>query len=201
MQAMHQFQVDSTRFSQPERDSAQNPAVQKFVGLIAGQNGFSNQVQFNAFAQDVLRAWHACFPVARSTTSLWDAVIADIDTGRAAGAGIAPIRTGWGGVSILVHEHPYVEKYLAVRRDGYLAFEKHELKEEALEVLEGSGVLIYREPGQSQLRMLLLEPGVKVEFKPGQEHCVIATENLLILEKGRDFKGMDKDLIFIFEPA
>ncbi len=35
---------------------------------------------------------------------------------------------------------------------------------------------------------------------PGQEHCLIGTEDLLVFERSTDPKGMDQDLIFIYEP-
>lgn len=38
-------------------------------------------------------------------------------------------------------------------------------------------------------------------LKPGMEHCLIGTENLLVFERSIDPKGMDQDLIFIYEPA
>jgi hypothetical protein len=43
-------------------------------------------------------------------------------------------------------------------------------------------------------------PGDKFHFQPGMEHCVIGTEDLLIFEHSLDPKGMDLDLIFIYEP-
>jgi hypothetical protein len=32
------------------------------------------------------------------------------------------------------------------------------------------------------------------------EHCLIGTEDLLVFERSVDPKGMDKDLVFIYEP-
>jgi hypothetical protein len=32
------------------------------------------------------------------------------------------------------------------------------------------------------------------------EHCIIAAEDLLVFERSVDPKGMDQDLIFIYEP-
>jgi hypothetical protein len=32
------------------------------------------------------------------------------------------------------------------------------------------------------------------------EHCLIGTENLLVFERSTDPKGMDQDLVFIYEP-
>jgi hypothetical protein len=32
------------------------------------------------------------------------------------------------------------------------------------------------------------------------EHCLIGTENLIVFEISIDPKGMDQDLVFIYEP-
>jgi hypothetical protein len=110
------------------------------------------------------------------------------------------IRTSWGGVVITVHEHPQVEKYLVVRQGGYLALEMHEQKDENLEVREGAGVILWRPPNERALRVELLRPHGQFHFPPGIEHCIIGTEDLLVFERSIDAKGMDQDLIFIYEP-
>jgi mannose-6-phosphate isomerase-like protein (cupin superfamily) len=110
------------------------------------------------------------------------------------------IRTGWGGVAITVHEHPHVEKYLVVSKGRYLALEMHEQKDERLEICEGTGLILYKETGEQSLTVQVLRPGETFHFKPGVEHCIIGTEDLLVFERSIDPKGMDQDLIFIFEP-
>lgn len=109
------------------------------------------------------------------------------------------IVTPWGGVVIIKHEHPLVEKYLVVKGGHYLSFEKHEEKEEHLKVAEGEGVLLQRDGDDITVRRLY--PGVEADFAPGEEHCIIAPKDLLIFENSLDHKGMDQDLIFIFNPA
>ena len=42
--------------------------------------------------------------------------------------------------------------------------------------------------------------GDQFHFEPGMEHCIIGTENLLVFERSVDPKGMDQDLVFIYEP-
>jgi hypothetical protein len=54
------------------------------------------------------------------------------------------IKTPWGGVAIDLYEHPRVEKYLVIRKGGYLALEMHEQKDERLEVKEGAGLILSR---------------------------------------------------------
>jgi hypothetical protein len=111
------------------------------------------------------------------------------------------IKTPWGGVDIVKHEHPLVEKYLVVQASRFLAFEKHAEKVETLRVDEGVGVLVYRPEGASDLRAEALTAGYTRTLQPGQEHTIIALSNLLVYESSKDPKGMDKDLIFIYEPA
>lgn len=45
-----------------------------------------------------------------------------------------------------------------------------------------------------------LAPGARFHFEPGMEHCLIGTEDLLVFERSTDPKGMDQDLVFIYEP-
>jgi mannose-6-phosphate isomerase-like protein (cupin superfamily) len=110
------------------------------------------------------------------------------------------IHTPWGGIVIVLHDHPRVEKYLVVREGGNLALEMHEQKDEHLEVQEGAGLILYRSAAGQPLKVEALAPGNRFHFKPGMEHCLIGTENLLVFEKSVDPKGMDKDLVFIYEP-
>jgi hypothetical protein len=110
------------------------------------------------------------------------------------------IATNWGGVVIIKHQHPQVEKYLVIKKGGYLALETHAEKQEQLQVEEGAGLLLWRQQQNQPLRAELLIPGARFSFSPGMEHCIIGTEDLLILEHSQDYKGMDQDLIFIFTP-
>jgi len=110
------------------------------------------------------------------------------------------IKTPWGGVDIEKHKHPSVEKYLVVEAGRFLAYEKHEQKVETLHVKEGHGVLVFRPDGSSALKAEVLTPGYTRTLKPNHEHTIIALSNLLVFEKSTDPKGMDQDLIFIYEP-
>ena len=101
---------------------------------------------------------------------------------------------------ITLHKHPRVEKFLVIRKGGYLALEKHEQKDERLEVKGGSGLVLWRGAANEPLTAELLEPGAQFHFEPGMEHCLIGTENLLVFEYSTDPKGMDQDLLFIFAP-
>ena len=101
---------------------------------------------------------------------------------------------------IVRHEHPNVEKFLVIRQGGYLALEMHEQKDEQLEVREGSGLILSRRVAGQPLRVEPVAPGDRFHFEPGMEHCLIGTENLLVFERSIDPKGMDQDLVFIYEP-
>ena len=111
------------------------------------------------------------------------------------------IKTEWGGVVVTLHEHPRVEKFLVIRRGRYLALEMHEEKDERLEVTEGAGLILRRRPDEQSLTVEVLEAKAEFHLEPGMEHCLIGTEDLLVFERSTDPKGMDQDLIFIYEPA
>jgi hypothetical protein len=115
-------------------------------------------------------------------------------------SGTNVIKTPWGGVDVEKHEHPLVEKYLVVQGGRFLAYEKHEQKLETLTVKEGHGVLVYRPVDSNVLEADFITPGYSRTLNPGQEHTIVALSNLLVFESSLDHKGMDKDLIFIFEP-
>ncbi len=156
-----------------------------------------SNASFNEYCRAAIDRWRAHFagrPIG-STTSQFSELLSEIDRG-----GSRIIRTGWGGVVVTLHEHPRVEKFLVIRQGGYLALEKHEQKDEHLEVREGAGLLLWREQAGQPLAVEALEPGAEFHFVPGVEHCIIGTENLLIFERSLDPKGMDQDLIFLYEP-
>jgi hypothetical protein len=152
--------------------------------------------KFNRYCQEACRVWRECFPNGLGHTSRDFAQLLDRITQRNGPV----IQTGWCGVVITVHAQPRVEKYLVIRRGGYLALEMHEKKDERLQVKEGAGLILWRKTSGSPLTVEALRPGRDFHFMPGMEHCLIGTENLLVFERSIDPKGMDQDLIFIFEP-
>jgi hypothetical protein len=111
------------------------------------------------------------------------------------------IKTSWGGVDIEKHEHPVVEKFLVVQSGRFLAYEKHEQKVETLNVKEGHGLLVFRPDGSNNLQTEALIPGYTRTLQPNHEHTIIALSDLLVFESSIDPKGMDQDLIFIYEPS
>ena len=50
------------------------------------------------------------------------------------------------------------------------------------------------------LAVQLLAPGDEFHLEPRKEHCLIATEILLVFERSLDPMGMDQDVIFLYEP-
>ena len=159
-------------------------------------SSIDSQASFNRYCREACRLWneHLGNGVGK-TSARFDGLLQRIRQG-----GDDVIQTPWGGVVITLHEHPRVEKYLVVRKGGYLALEMHEEKDERLEVQEGAGLILWRRSSDQPLTVEALAPGDQFHFEPGMEHCIIGTENLLVFERSTDPKGMDKDLIFIYEP-
>lgn len=167
-------------------------AYNDFFNNICQIKSFENEGEFNSLCKKIILEWnkHVLYKYEyKDFFNIQEKI-------KLEGAGV--IKTSWGGVFITKHEHPLVEKYLLVEKGKYLSFEKHEEKDEHLVVHEGAGILLQREEENIVVKILL--PGFSTNFKPKQEHCIIATENLLIFEKSYDYKGMDQDLIFIFNP-
>jgi hypothetical protein len=76
----------------------------------------------------------------------------------------------------------------------------HAEKDERLEVREGAGLILWRHPNEQTLTVEVLRPRAEFHFPPGIQHCIIGAENLLVFERSVDPKGMDQDLIFIYQP-
>lgn len=180
-----------------ELEPAQNNSqlVSKAFMFLMSES-FSSDETFRALCSKVVDAWsglESIHQVSKKGGEQFERLL-----GRITAGGDNIITTPWGGVVVELNDHPNVEKYLVVKSGAHLAFEKHELKEEHLEVREGLGLLIYRKPDDVGLSVKFLESGVTCSFNPGQEHCIIALENLVVYERSTDPKGMDKDLIFIY---
>ena len=174
-------------------------ADSKLAGIASSlrtQSRIDSRDAFNRYCRKACSLWSQHFsnePV--GTTKLFPELLDRINR-RAEGT----IQTPWGGVVVVLHEHPRVEKYLVVRQGGYLALETHEQKDEHLEVREGAGLILSRNAPDQPLTVEALALGRRFHFKPGMEHCLIGTENLLVFERSVDPKGMDQDLVFIYEP-
>jgi len=163
---------------------------------LSTQSRIDSRDAFNRYCRKACLLWSEHFsngPV--GTTARFPELLDRINQ-RAEGT----IQTPWGGVIIVLHEHPRVEKYLVIRQGGYLALEMHEQKDEHLVVQEGAGLILYRSAAGQPLTVEALAPGNRFHFEPGMEHCLIGTENLLVFERSVDPKGMDQDLVFIYEP-
>ncbi len=174
---------------------AEDPRFADVAATLARLSRIDSRDSFNRYCREACRLWHDQFPEGLGATSQF----ADL-LGRIENTSEGIIRTGWGGVVITRHEHPQVEKFLVVRQGGYLALEMHEEKDERLEVREGAGLILWRRPNENSLTVEALAPARQYHLAPGQEHCLIGTEDLLVFERSIDPKGMDQDLIFIYEP-
>jgi hypothetical protein len=174
-----------------------DPRFAAIAHALSAQLRIDSRDAFNHYAREALRVWNQLFgqkPIGEMSP-LFNELLEKVIRG---GEGV--IQTPWGGVVITVHEHPRVEKYLVIRKGGYLALETHEQKDERLEVKEGAGIILSRRANDQPLKVQAIAPGDQFHFEPGMEHCIIGTENLLVFERSTDPKGMDQDLVFIYEP-
>jgi mannose-6-phosphate isomerase-like protein (cupin superfamily) len=171
----------------------------KFAAIAASlstQSRIDSRDVFNRYCRKACLLWSERFSHTPDGTSAFFTKLLDRIDLRGEGT----IQTPWGGVVIVLHEQPRVEKYLAIRQGGYLALEMHEQKDEHLEVREGVGLILSRRAADQPLMIEAVTPGDRFHFEPGMEHCLIGTENLLVFERSTDPKGMDQDLVFIYEP-
>ena len=163
---------------------------------LSTQARIESRPSFNRYCREACQLWNKYFgDGVGKTSTLFSALLDRIDEGKG-----EVIKTPWGGVAIELHEPPRVEKYLVICKGGYLALETHEQKDERLEVKEGAGLILSRRAADQPLTVEALAPGDQFHFEPGMEHCIIGTENLLVFERSIDPKGMDQDLVFIYEP-
>ena len=186
----------SEKFELDHRWLANDSKFAAFAAALGHRKHIDSPASFNDYCRTACRIWREQFGVGMGETS---ALFADLFT-QIERHGGSTIPTAWGGVVVTLHEPPRVEKYLVVRQGGYLALEKHAAKDEHLEVREGAGLLLLRRGAGESLAVEALASGGRFHFKPGMEHCLIGTENLLVFESGVDPKGMDQDLIFLYEP-
>lgn len=176
---------------------ASNPRLAEIGAALDAFSPIDSEEAFNRYCREACRVWESQLrkPVGK-TSHRFSELLERIER-RSSNV----IKTGWGGVVITMHEHPRVEKFLVIRQGRYLALEKHEEKDEHLEVTEGAGLILWRRPDERSLTVEALSSGAQFHLKPGVEHCLVGTENLLVFERSIDPKGMDQDLIFIYEPA
>ena len=171
----------------------------RFAGIareLSALSPINSRESFNRYCREACRLWNRAFPDRIGETEQFTKML---DRVEHTSDGV--IRTDWGGVVITLHEHPRVEKYLVVRKGGYLALQMHEQKEERLKIREGAGLILWRPPNERSLTVEVVHPGAQFHFQPGMEHCMIGAEDLLVFERSIDPKGMDQDLIFIYEPV
>ena len=185
------FELDHDKLASDPRLADIGTALEWFSPIDSDES-------FNRYCQEACQVWeNECFrnPVGKTSHRFSDL----LDRIERRGPGV--ITTDWGGVVVTLHEHPRVEKFLVIQEGKYLALEIHEKKDERLAVVEGAGLILWRRPDQRSLTVEALKAGAEFHLKPGMEHCLIGTENLLVFERSIDPKGMDQDLIFIYEPA
>jgi hypothetical protein len=174
---------------------ATDPRFAEFATKLDVLSPIDSQPSFNHYCREAIRSWRERFGAGIGKTSSKFTELCE----RVERRGEDVIQTGWGGVVITLHKPPRIEKYLVIRKGGFLALEMHEQKDERLEVKEGAGLILWRRAAGEPLTVEALVPRAEFHFKPGMEHCLIGTENLLVFERSIDPKGMDQDLVFIYE--
>jgi hypothetical protein len=173
-----------------------DPRLRPIADELSKLSPIDSRDAFNRYCRAACRSWSEVFGFGIGKSSKQFDELA----GRVKRGGDGVIKTSWGGVVVTLHEHPRVEKFLVVQRGKYLALEKHEQKDERIEVKEGGGIIVWRSTADQPLTVEVLKPRAEFHFEPGKEHCLIGTENLLVFERSVDPKGMDQDLVFIYEP-
>src|SRR3954447_16781878 len=168
---------------------AADPRFAEISEELSALSPIDSQESFNRYCREACSLWNREFPEPVGETAQFARLLEQLT-----------ITTQWGGVVVTLHVHPRVEKYLVVRKGGYLALEMHEQKDERLEVREGAGLILWRPPNEQSLTVEAVRRRAKFHFEPGIEHCIIGTEDLLVFERSTDPKGMDQDLVFIYEP-
>ncbi len=171
-------------------------AMAAYGTALGVQTLVDSQSSFNHFCRQACALWQQHFPEGRGESGK---LTADLWTRLKAG-GESIISTSWGGVVVEQYQHPKVEKFLVIRKGGYLALETHSQKSEHLEICQGTGLLLVGEVGSDQLSVCALTPGMSFDFAPEAVHCLIGTENLTVYETSTDPLGMDQDLVFLYTP-
>lgn len=175
---------------------AANPRFAEIAEPLSELSPINSEESFNQYCREACRLWtdHFRNPIGR-TSEQFTKLLAQIERRSQ-----QVVKTEWGGVVITRHEPPRVERWLVLEQGAYLALEMHEQKDERLEVKEGAGLIVWRRLADQPLAVQAIVPGDEFHLEPGKEHCLIATEDLLVFERSLDPKGMDQDLIFIYEP-
>lgn len=173
-----------------------DPQFAELASALSALSPIDSEESFNRYCREACRLWRDHFrnPIGK-TSDQFEQLLDEIER-----PSHKVIKTDWGGVVVTQHEHPRVEKWLVIREGRYLALEMHEQKDEHLEVKEGAGLILWRRLAGQPLAVQALAPGDQFHLEPGKEHCLVGTEDLLVFERSIDPKGMDQDLIFIYEP-
>src|SRR3981081_3092817 len=124
-----------------------DPQFEKVAQELSKLSPIDSQSSFNHYCREAIRSWRERFGDGIGKTSSKFTELCE----RAERCGEDVIQPGWGGVLVTLYEHPRVEKYLVIRKGGFLALEMHEQKEERLEVKEGAGLVLWRRDAGAQL--------------------------------------------------
>src|SRR5207249_11164695 len=144
----------STTFELNHDKLAADPRFAEIARDLEEQSPIDSSEAFNRYCRTACRIWSEQFPDGIGRTSQkFDQLLARVGQGRD-----DVIATGWGGVVLTLREDPRIEKFLVVRRGKYLALEKHEQKDERLEVREGAGLVLWRPSDEHALTVEAVTP-------------------------------------------
>lgn len=176
-------------------------AVEQVLAKVPVPKMFADNSGFNTYCSALCSTWRDS-NMAPPQSPSFSLLLARIERGpKEVDGKILVIPTPWGGVDVLRYDHPHVEKHLVVTGGKYLAYEFHHEKAERLWVHEGVGVLLTKKVGAAEITAQPFVTGSYAQFAPGDEHCVIALDDMVVYESSTDPRGMDKDLQLKFTPV
>src|SRR5260221_12337029 len=95
---------------------------------LSTQSRFDSREAFNRYCGKACLLWSEHISHSPVGTSAFFTELLDRIDRRGEGT----IKTPWGGVVIVLHEHPRVDKYNVIRQVRHLDLEMHEQKDEQL---------------------------------------------------------------------
>src|SRR5205823_12879960 len=128
-----------------------DPRFAEIAQKLSALSPINSRESFNRYCREACRLWNDVFRDGIGETEQFAKLLHQIEH-----TNDGVIRTGWGGVVVTLHEHPRVEKYLDVRKGGYLALVMQEQKDERLEIRECGVIVILRPPNELKLTIKLM---------------------------------------------
>lgn len=87
----------------------------------------------------------------------------------------------WGSETIITNNSLYCGKKLFIKKDHYLSYHRHLIKDEVLMVFEGSMFFTYG-TSLNDYKTIKMTPGEAFHVSPGLIHQMYAISDVLIIE-------------------